>query len=88
MVKKMNKKEFIAVLAKELNYSEEKCLIIISVLEDHFFLKKKNKDIIIQDLTTKLKIDEEEATNIYNIALEIINNEIKYKLKHPFKSKS
>lgn len=32
-------------------------------------------------------VDEVEATKIYDIATNIINMEIKNKLKHPFKSK-
>lgn len=87
MVMKMNKKEFVMELSRELNYSEDKCTIINDVLESNFFISKKNRDKIIGELSTKLDIDNEEATNIYDKAVNIINTEIKNKLKHPFKSK-
>lgn len=87
MVKKMNKTEFIQELAKTIEYSIEDCNIINDILESNFFLSKKNKTIIITELTVKLGIDEMEATKIYEVAINIINKEVKYKLKHPFKSK-
>lgn len=86
MVMKTNKKEFILKLEKELNYPEDKCIIINDILESNFFISKKNKDKIIKELVTKLNIENEKATDIYNIAVKIINDEIKNKLKHPFKS--
>lgn len=87
MVKKMNKTEFIQELAKSIEYSIEDCNIINDILESNFFLSKKNKTNIIAELTAKLNIDEMEATKIYEAAINIINKEVKYKLKHPFKSK-
>lgn len=86
MVRKMNKKGFVLSLSKELNYSEEKCNIINDVLEDNFVLSKKSKDKIIKELIIKLKIDSDVANNIYDTAVKIINDEIKRKLKHPFKN--
>lgn len=86
MVRKMNKKGFVLALSKELNYSEEKCNIINDVLEDNFVLSKKSKDKIIKELIIKLKIDSDVANNIYDTAVKIINDEIKRKLKHPFKN--
>lgn len=87
MVKKMNKTEFLDKLAKELSYSLERCSIINEILENNFFISKKNKDKIIEELKEKMVVDEVEATKIYDIATNIINMEIKNKLKHPFKSK-
>lgn len=83
----MNKKEFIRKLKEQINYSEEKCYIINEILESNFFLSKKSKNKIIEDLINQLDIDTEEANGIYNIAVKIINDEIKNKLRHPFKSK-
>ncbi len=87
MVKKMNKKEFVNALAKELSLKEDKCYLISEILENNFFISKKSKDNIINELIEKLEINSEEANNIYNVAIKIINDEIKNKLKHPFKSK-
>lgn len=87
MVMKMNKTEFIQKLARTLSYPEEKCIIINDILESHFFLSKKNKDKIIEALIDQLEIEKDEATNIYETAVKIINEEIKHKLKHPFGSK-
>lgn len=83
----MNKKEFVVALAKELSLKEDKCYLISEILENNFFISKKSKDKIINELIEKLEINSEEANNIYNVAIKIINDEIKNKLKHPFKSK-
>ena len=83
----MNKKEFIKELQKELNCDENKAIIINNILEDNFFLSKKNKEKIINDLMKSLNTNEEEATSIYEEAIYIIKTSIKEKIKHPFKSK-
>lgn len=87
MVMNMNKVEFIEALSKELSYSKEKCTIINEILESNFFISKKSKDKIIDELVQNLEINYEEAINVYDIAVTIIRNEVKNKLKHPFKSK-
>lgn len=87
MVTTMNKTEFINELAKQLSYSQSKCSIVNEVLENNFFISKKNKDKIVTELMQRLEIDEEEAIRVYDVAIKIINDEIKNKLKHPFKSK-
>lgn len=87
MVNLMNKTEFIKELSDRLSYNEEECTIINSILEDNFFISKKNKDKIISEIVIKLNIDIEEATRIYDIAKKIMNEQIKNKLKHPFKNK-
>lgn len=86
MAMKMNKTKFISELLKRLSYEEEKCIIINDILENHFFLSKKNKDKIIEALMEQLEIDKDEATIIYETAVKIVNEEIKNKLKHPFGS--
>ena len=83
----MNKHEFINKLSKELNYTEEKCIIINDVLENNFFISKKNKDKIISELVLKLEVSLEDANKIYETCVKIITEQIKNKLKHPFKSK-
>ena len=87
MVMNLNKTEFIKKLSKKLSYSKDKCIIINEILESNFFISKKNKDKIIEELIRVLDINQEEAINIYNIAVTIIKNEVKNKLRHPFKSK-
>lgn len=83
----MNKTEFIDALAKKINYNKEDTTIINDILEENFFISKKSKDKIISILCSKFEIEEKDAEHIYDSAKEILNNEIKLKLKHPFKSK-
>ena len=83
----MNKKEFIKKLLKELNYSEEKCILINDILENNFVISKKSKETIIQELMSQLEISETEANRIYDASIKIIKEELKEKIKHPFKSK-
>lgn len=87
MVMKLNKSAFINELSTHLSYSKDKCNLINEILENNFFISKKSKDKIINKLSCELNIDEEEALNIYNVSVQIINNEVKNKLKHPFKNK-
>jgi len=82
----MNKKKFIKDLKKETDYSEDKCIVINNILENHFIFNRKNKQAIIENLILK-SFTEDEAENIYDISMKIIMNEIKNKVKHPFKSK-
>lgn len=86
-MEKMNKKEFIVKLSESLSITEEESTKINEVLENNFFLSKKNKNKIINDLEIALGIDNDNAEKIYEVAMDIINKEIKYKLKHPFNSK-
>ena len=82
----MNKNEFIKELSKQSGYDEEKCTLINDIIENHFILGKNNKEKIIQDLQTKANLNEDDAENVYDIAMKIIVGGIKNKLKHPFKS--
>lgn len=82
----MNKTELINTLSKELKYNIKDCKIICNTLEENFFLSKKNKNKIINELKINLKVDDKEADNIYEKSISIIKNEIKNKIKHPFKS--
>ena len=86
MVKKMNKEALIELLAEELGYPVEKCILINDVLENHFFLSKKNEETIIDELMQQLEVDHEEANRIYEAAIKIIKEEVKNKLKHPFQN--
>ena len=87
MVMRMNKCKFISELSKETGYSEEKCLLINNVLEKYFIFSKSNREKIIQDLKSKVSLNEDDAENVYDIGVRIIKKEIKNKIKHPFKSK-
>ena len=87
MVMKMNKSKFIKELSKETGDSKEKCLLINNVLENYFIFNKSNREAIIQDLKLKVSLSEDEAENVYDISMRIIKEEIKNKIKHPFKSK-
>jgi len=81
----VNKAEFIKALTERLPNHEDTCVIIADVLENNFFISKKNRDKIIEEFILKLDAEKDEAEKIYNTAIEIIKDELKYKLKHPFK---
>lgn len=80
----MNKKEVIKKLGEVTNLSEEKCIIINDILEEHFIIGKNNKEKIISYISEKLETTREESENIYELAMSIIGSGIKDKLKHPF----
>lgn len=82
----MNKDGFIKELSKQTGYDEEKCILINNVIENYFIFGRKNKDKIIQDLQVKTSLNEDDAENVYDITVKIITEEIKNKLRHPFKS--
>lgn len=82
----MNKGEFIKKLSELTKLDEEKCTIINEVLESHMIIGQKGKEQIIEDLKSKLSLDEEKANSIYNTCMEIVGKGIKEKLVHPFKS--
>lgn len=87
MVMKMNKNEFIDKLSTQLSYSKDKCIVINEILENNFFISKKNKDKIIEEFIEILNVNKEEAIKIYDIAVKIVKEEVKNKLKHPLGSK-
>ena len=87
MVKKMNKSGFIQELKNKTKLTNENCIIVNDILDDNFIIGKNNKESLINMIKEKLYISETEAENIYEIAINIIVEEIKYKIKHPFKSK-
>ncbi len=82
----MNKKDFIEKLSKETSYNEEKCNLINSIIEDTFIIGKKNKENMIVKFKERLEIENQEATKLYEIVMQIISAGIKDKLKHPFKN--
>ena len=82
----MNKKEFIKKLSEITKYDENKCILINNIIDNHFIIGKNNKEKIIIDLMNNLSLTKEEANKLYNIIIEILFNEVKEKLKHPFKS--
>lgn len=87
-MKKMNKNGFIEKLSARLSYSSEKCTVINGILEENFFISKKSKVKIIDELIRRLEISECEAEQIYSVSVEIINDEVKNKLKRPFGSQN
>lgn len=86
MVMKMNKREFIKELSHKLSYTIDDCIIINDILESNFFISKKSKDKIIAELVKKFSITDGEAERIYDTSCSIIKEEIKNKIKHPFKN--
>ena len=87
MVMKMNKKEFIEKLSKELNCDIDYSRKINDLLEENFFIGKRNKEKTINTFMYGLNITKEEAENIYNVSMKIITTGIKNKIIHPFKDK-
>lgn len=83
----MNKQAFVQELSKQLSYSIEKCTLINDILENNFFISKKNKDKIIEELISQLDLSEDEASNVYDVSTNIIKSEIKNVMKHPFRDK-
>lgn len=83
----MNKSEFIKELQEKTDYTEEQCIVINSVMENHFIFRKKNKLSIVADIADKLSIDETEADAIFELCMGIIRAEKKNALKHPFGSR-
>lgn len=86
MVMKMNKKRFINELSNQTGYDEKRCILINDIIENYFIFRKKNKEKIIRDLQIKANLSEDDSENVYDIYIKIITEEIKSKLKHPFKS--
>lgn len=66
----MNKMQ--SKLMEKTGRSEEECLIIDDILNNHFVIGKNNKIKICNDFMTKLNIDEQEADELYNQCAEII----------------
>jgi len=82
----MNKKGLVEKIAKELGFNIKDSNTINEILENNLLIGKKNKDKIIRELSEKLNIDKKDADKIYNKAVSIIGNEIKKKIKNPFKN--
>ena len=83
----MNKEGFINCLSCRLNCSIEKATKINGILENNFFISKKSKDQIINELINKLGVSETEANDIYNTSREVLKEEIKNSLMNAFDDK-
>lgn len=81
---KMNKAGFINELSKQLSLSVEKYAVINDILEGNFFISKKSKPKIVDELIRRLDISSDSAENIYDVSVRVLNSEIKNKLHHPF----
>ncbi len=84
----MNKNGFIKELSRQTGYNVEKCILINNVIENYFIFRRENKDKIIKDLQIKASLNEDDSENVYDIWVKIITEEIKNKLKHPFRSQN
>ena len=81
----MNKSEFLNELSKQTGYDEEKCNLINSIIEDTFIIGKKNKEKMMDRFKTELNFNDDAANKLYEMVMNILGTEIKYKLRHPFK---
>ena len=86
MVMIMNKTMFLKELEEKTNLSEKDTLVVSSILDDYFVFGKNNKEKIVNAIKEQLNVDDAQADEIYNIAMNIISSNIKEKIKHPFKS--
>ena len=82
----MNKSDFIKELSNQTGYTQEKCTLINSIVEDTFIIGKKNKEKMIEKFESSLNLDGTEANKLYETVMNIIGSEVKNKLKHPFRS--
>lgn len=80
----MNREKFIERLSNQADLTKEKAILVNDILENNFFISKRYKDKIINEIVLSLNININEATKIYEIAKDIIGSEIENKLKHPF----
>ncbi|MBR1390227.1 MAG: hypothetical protein IJ567_02050 [Lachnospiraceae bacterium] len=80
----MNKTAFIEELKNKTGLTEEQAAAVNEIFESNFFLKKKNTDKIISQISEKLSFDNDKAKEIYDAAYDLIKNEIAGKIKHPF----
>ena len=76
----MNKEEYIKVLMKKTNRSEDECIVLNEIIENHFIVGKNNKEKIISDIIEKLQLEYKEADQLYNICMENILKGIGMKL--------
>lgn len=77
VMKKKNKKFVIEKLIEMTHMSENECIIINEILENHFIIGRKNKEKMKNDFISKLNVNEKEADEIYNICMEIIMKSMK-----------
>lgn len=68
----MNKGKFVKKLKEVTKREENECVVINSILEDHFIIGKNNKEKIKADFIEKLNMNEEEADELYNICMETV----------------
>lgn len=80
----VNKHEFINCLSEKCDLSVDKCEVVNNIFENNCFLLKKNRDTVIKKIIDQIQVNNAEAIKIYNEANNIIKNEIKNKIKHPF----
>lgn len=74
MVMKMNKDMLIEKLQKSTLRDEDECLLISDILDTYGIIGRKNKKKIIKDFMEQLKIEYEEANELYNICMESVLN--------------
>ena len=77
---------FIEAISKKTNLTKGEATIVNSVLEDNFFLSKKSKDKIVASIQNDINVSYDRALEIYEICIDIVKENIKFKLKHPFKN--
>lgn len=80
----MNKEQVIEKLTSATGLSDDQCVIVNNILENHFLIGKNNQEKIITDIEAELGTTKEEAEKIYESAMGVIGGGIKDRLKRPF----
>ena len=76
----MNKRGFIEELVKKTGFNEEQCKKINKIIEETFFVGRKNKETLITKFMEQLNISDKKADELYNKVSSIIAGELKNKV--------
>lgn len=68
----MNKQDYIKLLVEKTNRSEDECILLNKIIENHFIVGKTNKEKIINDIIQNLNLEYNEADELYNTCIENI----------------
>ena len=85
MVMKMNRTGFMNEIEKKTNLNKEQLSILDNILEENSIFGRKNKDKTVEAIMNGLNVDKQKANELYNTISSIAVENIKEKIKHPFK---
>ena len=79
----MNKEEVLNKIGEITGYARDKVEEINKIMENNFLFNLNNKEKIVNELSSRLNISQEEASNIYDKVIDFFNKTIIDKLKNP-----